>query len=103
MTVDTDDCINDNYIISKLAEVNELKNKISTASEEMTKKGDDLEAVQTDYDSIKSRLKDIAKATEEIEKDFNFKYSRYIQEGSWTDDNYMDDDVYYFDALDVLY
>ena len=36
-------------------------------------------------------------------KEFNIKYSRYIQEGSWTDDNYMDDDLYYFDSLAVLY
>ena len=103
MVVDTQDCINDNYMISKMAEVVTLQNQKDTAYTEMNIAETDLNEVQADYDSIKSRLSDIAKATEEIEKDFNTKYSRYVQEGSWTDDNYMDDDLYYFDALDVLY
>ena len=103
MVVDTQDCINDNYMISKMAEVVTLQNQKDTAEVNMNKAKTDLDNVQADYDSIKSRLSDIAKATEEIEKDFNTKYSRYVQEGSWTDDNYMDDDLYYFDALDVLY
>ena len=103
MVVDTQDCINDNYMISKMAEVVTLQNQKDTAYNNMVTVETDLNSVQADYDSIKSKLKDIAKATEEIEKDFNTKYSRYIQEGSWTDDNYMDDDLYYFDALDVLY
>ena len=38
-----------------------------------------------------------------MRKEFYTKYSRYIQEGSWTDDNYMDDDLYYLDSLSVLY
>lgn len=37
--------------------------------------------------------------------DFRFykKYSRYIQEGTWIDENYIDDDLYYLDAQSVAY
>ncbi len=32
---------------------------------------------------------------------FYEKYSRYIQEGTWTDTKYIDDDLYYLDALKI--
>lgn len=101
--LDEDDLINDNYTIQKLAEVVTLQGQKDTAEVKMNKAKTDLDNVQADYDTIKAKLVDIAKSTEEIEKEFNSKYSRYIQEGSWSDDNYMDDDLYYFDALAVLY
>lgn len=36
-----------------------------------------------------------------LKKNFYTKYSRFIQEGTWTDDKYIDDDLYYLDALKV--
>lgn len=99
----TGDYLNDNYTIQKITEVVTLTRIVDEAEDEMEKKQQALDDEQAEYDSIKAQLTDIAKSTEEIEKEFNTKYSRYIQEGSWTDDNYMDDDLYYFDALDVLY
>ena len=38
-----------------------------------------------------------------LNKKFYEKYSRFIQEGSWISDEYMDDNLYYFDAEGVLY
>lgn len=97
------DYVNDNYTIQKLTEVvTQTKNK-NEAYEEMTRAKTARDTAQANYDSIKEQLANIAKATGEIEKEFNTKYSRFIQEGSWTDDNYLDDDLYYLDALDVLY
>lgn len=37
-----------------------------------------------------------------LEDNFHTKYSRFLQEGTWTGDNYIDADAYYFDALNVL-
>lgn len=34
---------------------------------------------------------------------FTDKYANYIQEGTWTDESYYDDDLYYLDAQNVLY
>lgn len=62
-----------------------------------------LQDEQARAEVIKQKLKEIARNTDEIEKEFNVKYARYIQEGTWTDDNYIDDDLYYLDSLNVLY
>ena len=103
MEVDSDDYINSTGAVRYITEAVTLIKQKNTASEELNDVEQALNDEQEEYNTIKVQLQDIAKATEEIEKEFNTKYSRYIQEGSWTDDNYMDDDLYYFDALDVLY
>lgn len=40
---------------------------------------------------------------EALDRKFYSKYSRFIQEGSWTSDSYHDDDLYYYDALSTSY
>lgn len=37
----------------------------------------------------------------QLEKEFYTKYSRYIQEGTWTSQDYVDPELYYLDALQV--
>ena len=98
-----EDFINDNFTIATLQKVVTLKEDLRIAQEDINTFGPQLEAAQAEYDGYQDKLRTIANATIEIEKEFIIKYSRYIQEGSWTDDNYMDDDLYYFDALTVLY
>jgi hypothetical protein len=36
-----------------------------------------------------------------IDQEFYTKYSRYIQEGTWTESQYIDPDLYYYDAKKV--
>lgn len=103
MNVDGNDFTDDSYTIAMLASVATLTATNEEAYNEYTKYTQNLQKVQAEYDSIQERLADIATATKEVEKEFYTKYSRYIQEGSWIDDNYMDDDLYYLDALSVLY
>lgn len=98
-----EDYIDDNFTISTLEKITTQEANKTQAQEEMEHYGADLETTQAQYDSIQDQLKTIANATDEVEKEFNVKYARYIQEGSWTDDNYMDDDLYYLDSLAVLY
>jgi hypothetical protein len=38
-----------------------------------------------------------------LNKVFYQKYSRFIQEGTWIGEEYVDDDKYYADALSVIY
>lgn len=38
-----------------------------------------------------------------LDRKFYAKYSRFIQEGSWTSDQYYDDDLYYYDGLSTSY
>lgn len=40
---------------------------------------------------------------EALDKKFYEKYSRFIQEGSWTSEDYYDDNLYYFDAVSTAY
>lgn len=57
------------------------------------------------YEAERDRLlkleKEIVEKKNELNKLFYHKYSRYIQEGSWIDENYIDDNLYYLDALAV--
>lgn len=47
------------------------------------------------------QLRDIQKAT--LNRLFYQKYARFIQEGTWMDEQYIDDEKYYNDAQTVLY
>lgn len=38
---------------------------------------------------------------EALKKEFYNKYSRFIQEGTWTDESYVDDELYYLDAKKI--
>ena len=98
-----EDFINDNFTVSTLEKITTQQANKDSAQADMEKFQPDLEYTQAQYDSIQDQLKTIANATDEVEKEFNVKYARYVQEGSWTDDNYMDDDLYYLDSLSVLY
>lgn len=55
-----------------------------------------LTTKQTDQKDLLSRIKELNFA-------FYRKYSTYIQEGSWIDENYIDDTLYYLDAQSVAY
>lgn len=62
---------------------------------------------QTIYNEKKEFLTNektgIAVQKEKLNKEFYKKYSRFIQEGSWISEDYMDDDLYYLDAESTLY
>lgn len=49
------------------------------------------------------RQKKITEKLEALHKSFNAKYSRFIQEGSWTSQDYLDENLYYLDAQSVAY
>lgn len=59
-----------------------------------------------DRKAEKARLEElqdiIVKKKSELNELFYHKYSRYIQEGSWTSNEYLDDNLYFLDALSVL-
>lgn len=38
---------------------------------------------------------------QDVEDFFHMKYSAYIQEGVWSDENYIDDDLYFSDAQEI--
>lgn len=45
----------------------------------------------------------LLKQIKELHQRFYNKYSTYIQEGSWNSEDYIDPNIYYYDALSVAY
>ena len=45
----------------------------------------------------------LLKQIRELHQKFYNKYSAYIQEGSWNSEDYIDPNIYYYDALSVAY
>jgi hypothetical protein len=54
-------------------------------------------------ESIDNELEQIVKVKEVIISKFYTKYSRFIQEGSWISEDYVDDNLYYLDAENTLH
>lgn len=62
--------------------------------------------VQTLEDTINQYKKDQEELTEQIKnlhQEFFNKYSHYIQEGTWTSEDYVDSTLYYLDAQSIAY
>lgn len=53
--------------------------------------------------NYETEQKDIIDQLTELNYQFYKKYSRYIQEGTWSSEDYYNDDLYYLDALQVAY
>jgi len=50
---------------------------------------------------VEDEIKEIQEQKDELTKEFNNKYSRFIQEGTWSSTDYIDSELYYLDALQV--
>lgn len=55
----------------------------------------------SDTTSYKAQIDALKTEKDSLEKEFFKKYGRYIQEGTWTSDDYVDNNLYYLDALQV--
>ena len=47
------------------------------------------------------RINKLTEQEKQYIKDFESKYRQYIQEGTWSEESYIDSNLYYFDALQV--
>ena len=59
--------------------------------------------LQTVITEKETRQEELVNLIEELDLAFYKKYSRFIQEGSWTSEDYIDDNLYYLDAQSVAY
>lgn len=62
-----------------------------------------IAALDEYIDSTESRKKELIELIKAKDLEFWRKYSRYIQEGTWTDTNYLDDAKYYMDGMNIAY
>ena len=62
-----------------------------------------ISPVKKQIREIQDEIEQEIKNKKIIEGAFYKKYERFISEGSWVDESYYDDDLYYLDAQNVLY
>lgn len=60
-------------------------------------------AIETKYNAVATNINTTTKSKENLHKYFFATYNRFIQEGTWISEDYVDDEKYYADALSVLY
>lgn len=90
-------------ISSMLATLTTLKNARNGHQEIVEKLTISTNALSKAIEDKEGRQKTIIKELENLHRDFNTKYSRFIQEGSWTSQDYLDENLYYLDAQSVAY
>jgi hypothetical protein len=80
-----------------------LKEALETAK---TKTNNDSQALDTkegEKAELETEIDNLEKEKKRLHNNFYARYSRFIQEGTWQDDKYNNDDSYYADAQSVLY
>ena len=60
-----------------------------------------LDKATDSLENTDSQIESYIAEKEALYRSFNQKYSRFIQEGTWISEDYVDDDLYYLDALQV--
>ena len=50
---------------------------------------------------VEDYIEELQTQKDELTKEFNNKFSRFIQEGTWSSTDYIDSELYYLDALQV--
>ena len=55
----------------------------------------------TTIEGVEDEIDALRETKEQLVNDFNNKYSRFIQEGTWNSTDYIDSELYYLDALQV--
>jgi hypothetical protein len=78
------------------------ENKTKYALDE-EKIGKDLATAQSKYDNISKIISQYTEQKRKLNQAFFSQYSRFIQEGTWLSEEYVDDEKYYADALSVMY
>lgn len=71
-------------------------------AEESTLEGE-LKSVQEQYNTLANEIDGYKKHKIALNQLFFSRYSRFIQEGTWIDESYVDDEKYYADAQSTLY
>lgn len=86
-----------------LAEMNELKMQYNKALSDRTILEAQISNYKAKIEEYKATQETLVETIREADKAFYQKYNAYIQEGTWIDEKYMDDEKYYIDAVSTLY
>ena len=96
--------INDNSIILSEAEAQVDINIYDNVSNAVFNRRFVLvpnEEFKEQHKGFQQRINELVEEKNEVEKEFYKKYSRFLEEGTWSSQDYIDSELYYFDALQV--
>lgn len=80
----------------------EYEDIIKEANLNIKSKQSELAVVDKQLADCQKAIKDNVSKRKNLNDSFYTKYSRYIQEGTWTGDNYVEPNTYFFDAQKVI-
>lgn len=80
----------------------EYEDIIKEANLNIKSKQSELAVVDKQLTDCQKAIKDNVSKRKNLNDSFYTKYSRYIQEGTWTGDNYIEPNTYFFDAQKVI-
>ena len=90
-------------LIKKINKLAQLKNTIARHSILRDNAKILWDNAQARFDELTNFIEDLANAKRVLNLQFYKKYSRFIQEGSWIKEDYIDDNLYYLDAEGTLH
>ena len=88
---------------SLMNSIAELNNTIQKNQMQLSNLNLSIQQLENYITSNIERQQNIINASKTLHENFFKKYARYIQEGTWQDESYIDDTQYYLDAVDVAY
>lgn len=80
-----------------------FKNKLEQYETDLTNYSVLINEIEQEIESLQKEIEVRQRDQKSYLNIFTEKYANYIQEGTWTDESYYDDDLYYLDAQNVLY
>ena len=90
-------------IKSKMTALKTQEQNLATYQAMKAKLDSSIIALQNDIEAKEERQKALVDLIKALDLKFYKKYSRFIQEGSWISEDYIDDTLYYLDAQSVAY
>lgn len=90
-------------VVSLMNQWTNLKNSLSLYEEQQDGLDTSVTNLKNYIEDKENRQDELIDLIEAKHQEFYNKYSRFIQEGSWMSEEYIDDNLYYLDAQSVLY
>ena len=94
---------NRNEFITLVSKIAQLKSRIAQHTKMYEQSESYLKQAQEKYDKLTEQLENLVTQKRALNLQFYKKYSRFIQEGSWINEDYIDDNLYFLDASSTLF
>ena len=94
---------NQDQVRSKMTAIKTQEQTLATYQSMKTKLDSSVSSLQSIIEAKEDRQEELVDLIKELDLKFYKKYSRFIQEGTWISEDYIDDNLYYLDAQSVAY